>query len=89
VVWKIDFDDYAKKQFKKLDKYSQHLIQSYLDDRLLKLDHPKKLGKSLSSKLSGKWRYRVDKFRIICEIQEGKLIILILKIGKRDNVYDE
>ena len=86
--WKIEFTSEAQKQFKKLDKHSQREIQSYLNERILKLEHPKLSGKPLINDLKGFWRYRVDKFRIICKIQEDKLIILVIKIGKRQGVYE-
>ena len=85
--WKIDFEDPAKKEFKKLDKYSQHLIEEYLDTKVLKSKHPKYLGKPLSFNYKGLWRYRVGKFRIICKIKEDRLVVMIVKIGKRDGVY--
>ena len=87
--WKIEFDIKAEKQFYKLNKQSQNQLQTYLNKKILKLEHPKLSGKALSGNKKGLWRYRIDKFRIICEIQEDKLIILVVKIGKRDEVYYE
>lgn len=87
--WIIKIDPPAKKELKKLNYQSQKIIQDYLDNRVLKLEHPKQLGKALVAKYKGLWRYRVDKFRIICRIQEKELIILIVQIGKRDEVYED
>jgi mRNA interferase RelE/StbE len=87
VTWKIEFDHNAAKEFKKLDKSSQLLIRNYLRDKVLAASHPTKLGKSLVQGLAGLWRYRVDKFRIICKIEQGRLTILVLKVAKRDKVY--
>jgi mRNA interferase RelE/StbE len=89
VVWKIDFEPDAGRQLKKLDKYAQQLIRNYLKDKVLKLEHPKLLGKALKYNLKGCWRYRVDKFRIICDLQENKLVVLIVKIAKRDVIYED
>ncbi len=89
VYWKIEFDLDARKQFRKLDQQSQKTIQSYLNKKVLKLENPKELGKPLRHTLKGKWRYRVDKFRIICKLKEDKLIILVVKIAKRDVVYED
>ena len=85
VYWKIEFDTKAQKQFDKLDKQSQKKVQSYLNKDILNLEHPKLFGKALRNNKKGLWRYRVDKFRIICKLEENKLIILIVAIAKRDN----
>jgi mRNA interferase RelE/StbE len=55
----------------------------------LKLNHPKESGKALSPNKKGLWRYRVDKFRILCKLEENNLVILVLKIAKRDVVYED
>lgn len=89
MAWKIDFEPDAGKQLKKLDRYSQQLIRNYLKDKVLKLQNPKLLGKALKYNLKGCWRYRVDKFRIICDLQEDKLVVLIVKIAKRDVIYED
>lgn len=86
--WYIKIDDACEKSLQKLDRQSQKIVLDYLYKRIAKLDNPKQLGKALRYGLKGCWRYRVDKFRIICELQEDKLIILIVKIGKRDEVYE-
>ncbi len=86
--WTINFTIQAGKEFAKLDKLSQYEILKYLNNKILKLPNPKFLGKSLSGGKKGLWRYRVNKFRIICKLEEDNLIILIIKIGKRDVVYN-
>lgn len=86
--WKVRFDESCKKELRKLDKEAQELIINYLINKILKVDHPKQLGKQLRYGLKEYWRYRIDKYRIICKHQEETLTILIVKIGKRDNVYD-
>lgn len=73
--WKIEFNTKSQKQFVKLDKQSQKLLQTYFNYKILRLDHPKLIGKALSSNKKGLWRYRVDKFRIICKLEEEVLII--------------
>lgn len=85
-MWKIEFTAKAAKQFAKLDKQSQFEIARYLD-RLLENNDPYCFGKALLGDLSGFWRYRVGKYRIICEIQKECLIIEIIAIGKRDGIY--
>ena len=73
----------------KLDKESRDKILKYLYKTVSNLQHPKQLGKALRNNLKGCWRYRVDKFRIICELQEGKLVVLVVKVAQRDVVYED
>ena len=87
--WKIEFDTKAQKQFDKLDKQSQKKVQSYLNKDVLNLEHPKVFGKALRNNKKGLWSYRVDKFRIICKLEEDKLIILVVAVAKRDIVYED
>ena len=85
-MYSIKFSPHAAKQFKKLDRQTQKSISHYLD-KILATDNPYNFGKALTSNLSGLWRYRVDKYRIICEIRDNMLIIEIITIEKRDKVY--
>jgi mRNA interferase RelE/StbE len=87
--WTIKFDTKAEKLFYKLPINIQESVLDYLYNRILTLEHPKLSGKALSANKKGYWRYRVDKFRIICKLKEEVLIILIVKIAKRDVVYDD
>ena len=86
--WTIRFDASCKKELKKLDHETQKLIINYLVNKILKLNHPKHLGKQLRYGLKEYWRYRISKYRIICKLQEDVLTILVIKIGNRDIVYD-
>ena len=88
MTWKIEFDDSASKEFKKLDLSSQKVISRYLRDRVLGTKHPQDLGKPMKYGYVGLWRYRVDKFHIICKIEDSALVVLVLKIVMRDNVYN-
>lgn len=88
-TWKIKLDDSAKKDLKKLDLQTQNLIIKYLYNKVLKLPHPAQLGAALRGRKKGLWRYRINKYRIICRIQNDILTILVLKVAKRDIVYDD
>ena len=85
-MWRIIFTQAAFKQLKKLDHQTQLDINHYLD-RLREADDPKGYGKPLVGKLTGLWRYRVGKYRIICELQGKQFIIEVIEIGRRDKVY--
>lgn len=85
--WEIKLDKKAEKMVYKLPANVQESILNYLYNQVLELEHPKLLGKALSGNKKGLWRYRVDKFRIICRIHEDKLVVLVISIAKRDVVY--
>ena len=89
VKWKVVFSQTGEKELSKLSHQQQSLIRSYLYTKVLGLEHPKLFGKALRKNKKGLWRYRVDKFRIICKLEENKLIILVVAIAKRDVVYED
>ena len=86
MIWRVEFSAKAERQFGKLDKQTQQEIVSYLD-WVLQSDDPQQCGKPLVAEWSGFWRYRVGKYRIICDIQRQKLLIEIITVDKRDKVY--
>ena len=81
------FADKARKEFLKLDKPIQKQIQTFIV-KLQGLEDPRSSGKALVGNLVGRWRYRVGDYRLICEIDDDKILITILKIGHRNKVYD-
>ena len=82
-----DFDEYAEKQLGKLDKPIRQRIIKWLDTNIKGCENPRLLGKSLEGEWSNYWRYRVGKYRIIADIQDGIFTVLVIKLGKRDNIY--
>ena len=78
----------AKKDLKKLDKYTAALILGWIEKNLEGCSNPRIYGKGLISNRSGQWRYRVGNYRIICEILDNKITILVLEIGHRKNIYN-
>lgn len=84
--WRIQFSPVAAKQLRKLDRQTQQQISDYLT-RILKADNPFVYGKSLTGDKAGIWRYRVSKYRILCDICEEVLIVEVITIDKRDQVY--
>ena len=87
--WTIKFKESALKELEKIAKPDQLKIRKYLRERILSANNPRNLGKPLQNIKAGLWRYRVEKFRLICQIKDHELCILIVKIGKRDKVYDD
>ena len=75
------------REFKKLDRYTQKMIKAWIDKNLIDCDDPRAHGKGLTANRSGQWRYRIGDYRMICQIEDSKLIILALTIGHRSNIY--
>ena len=86
MAYRIEFEEDARKSFKKLDNSVKKVIQKYLD-KLESREDSRSLGDPLESNLAGLWRYRVGDYRIVAEIQDDVVIILILVIEKRATVY--
>lgn len=84
--WQIKFEDGALSSLKKLDKSVRTQIEKYLD-KLSCLENPRQRGKGLTGSRSGQWRYRVGDYRLICEIHDNILVVLVLEIGHRSNIY--
>ena len=83
---RIEYTETSRKQLTKLDKTMQKRILDYMDEVAL-LENPRSRGKALVENMRGLWRYRVGDYRVICEIQEARIIISVLKIGHRKNIY--
>ena len=75
------------KSFKKLDGYTQKMVKTWITKNLVGTNNPKIHGKSLTGNYSGKWRYRIGDYRLICLIEDNELIIFALEIGHRKNIY--
>lgn len=76
------------KEFKKLDRYTQRMIKAWIDKNLVDCENPRVHGKGLTANRAGQWRYRIGDYRLICEIQDNRLVILALSVGHRSTVYD-
>lgn len=88
MIWKIEWDDRARRELRKLDPQAQMLILKYLRDHIEKLRDPRAFGHSLSGNKAGLWRYRVENYRIICKIEDNNLIVLVVGVGHRKEIYE-
>lgn len=77
------------KEFKKLDKYTQRMLKAWIVKNLVNCENPRAHGKGLTANRSGQWRYRIGDYRLICDIQDDRLVILALAIGHRRDIYDK
>ncbi len=87
MTWKVEWDDRARKELRKLDRQLQQEILRYLREKISTPEDPKRFGKPLSYNKHGLWRYRVQNARIICQIKDSHLLILVVKVGHRKDVY--
>ncbi len=87
MAWKIDYSERALKSLKKMDKQNAKRILDFLEQRIAILEDPRASGKPLKGDLGVFWRYRVGDYRVLCDIQDGKLVILAALIGHRKEVY--
>ena len=87
LVWRIEFDEAAKKELARLDRQVQVQIQRFLRERIATEEDPRRFGESLRGNLSGFWKYRVGDYRIVAEIREEDVLVLVVRIGHRSKVY--
>ena len=88
MAWTIDYTDTALKQLRKLDKQTARRIVDFMDERIASQQDPRASGKALTGPLLGAfWRYRVGDCRVICEIQDSRIRILVVEVGDRKDVY--
>lgn len=88
MTWTVEFDDAAAKELRKLDRQAQSDILRYLRERIATDEDPRRFGKPLSGDLAGLWRYRLRNYRIICSIEGDKLIVLVVRVAHRKDVYE-
>jgi len=86
-TWRIEITRTAEKQITKLDRKAQESIQHFLRERSKSADDPSQYGKALQGEKRGLGRYRVGDYRLICDIQDARITILVLEIGHRKEVY--
>lgn len=86
--WVYRFDGRALKELRKLGRQAQSEILTYLDGRVALDADPRRFGKGLKADLAGLWRYRVGDYRILCQIKDSELLVLVVAVGHRRNVYE-
>jgi mRNA interferase RelE/StbE len=88
LTWNIEWDDRARKELRRLDFPIQKEILSYLRIRIAESDNPRVFGQSLSGNKVGLWRYRVGDYRIICRIEDDTLVVFVVGVGHRKEIYE-
>lgn len=87
MTYKVEYTEQAIKELRKIDKHTQFFILAWIEKNLVDCENPRQHGKGLTANRSGQWRYRVGDYRIIAEIEDDKVIILVLTVGHRREVY--
>ena len=88
MIWTIEYHTLVQKEMRKINPEMRRRIRSFLHERLAALDDPRQTGAALQgSELGNFWRYRVGDYRIICDIQDHKLVVLVVEIGHRREIY--
>jgi len=88
-MYKVLFTERALRELKKLDKYTALLLTAWIRKNLECCTNPRDHGKGLTANRTGQWRYRVGDYRILAEISDETITILVLSVGHRKEVYEQ
>ena len=88
-TYNVELSDRFKREFRKLDKYTQKIIRAWIDKNLVDCENPRAHGRGLTANRSGQWRYRIGVYRLICAIEDERLVILALTVGHRSVIYKQ
>jgi mRNA interferase RelE/StbE len=87
MAWDVEVSPRAQRQLDELDKPVARRISKFLYERIGKFDDPRQIGERLQGTLSEFWRYRVGDYRIICLLEHERLVVLVLRVGHRREIY--
>jgi len=87
LAWTVEFHPAARDELVALDRPVQRRIQRFIDQRLLQAEDPRRLGQALTGAWAGHWRYRVGDWRMIARVRDERLIVYIVRVGHRREVY--
>ncbi|MDZ4143118.1 MAG: type II toxin-antitoxin system RelE/ParE family toxin [Burkholderiales bacterium] len=88
MAWRVEFDPDAVRELDKLDPQVARRILVFLNQRVASLDNPRSIGEALvGSALGSYWKYRVSDWRIICDLQDQRIVVRVLRVGNRREVY--
>lgn len=86
--YQVEYTPQAIKEIKKLDGFTKKMIRAWIEKNLVGCEDPRLHGKPLTANRSGQWRYRIGDYRLLADIQEDKIIILIFAVGHRSKIYN-
>lgn len=88
MAWKVELSSQADRELRELDPQHTKRILTFLHERVARLDDPRSIGQALrGSRLGEFWKYRVGPYRLICKIEDNRLVVLVLRVGHRKEIY--
>ena len=87
MIWSVEWDERARRELRRLDRNVQRAILRYLSERIRTDADPRRFGQRLRHTHTGLWRYRIGAHRIICHIEDRRLVVLVLGVAHRREVY--
>ena len=87
MAWRVEWEDEAVKELRKLDARAQRNIVRFLREKIGTEDDPRRFGDPLRKDLKGLWKYRIGDYRIICSIEDKSIVVLVVRVGHRRSVY--
>jgi mRNA interferase RelE/StbE len=87
LAWSANFDPRALKELEKLDRMAQRRVVKFLQERVLRRDDPRGLGKAMTGDKAGLWRYRVGDYRLICHIDDEAQSVRVLRLAHRKEAH--
>ena len=87
LAWTVDYTQGAIRELGKLDRTAAKRIFDFMDQRVATSSDPRLAGRALRGPLGDRWRYRVGDYRVICEIKDSSLVILVVQVGHRSSIY--
>ncbi|MDO4396513.1 MAG: type II toxin-antitoxin system RelE/ParE family toxin [Clostridia bacterium] len=87
MIYEVITTEKFRKSFKKLDRSIQRMIKAWIDKNLIDTDNPRLHGKGLTSNRSGQWRYRIGNYRILADIQDEKIVLVLVDVQHRSTIY--
>ncbi len=87
MAWQVELTNRAQRELERLDRTTQRRIGTFIRERLMAEESPRRFGKALQGTLAGLWRYRVGDYRLICRIIDERCVVLALSIDHRSKAY--
>lgn len=87
--YQVEYTEQTIKELKKLHGFTKRMIKAWIDKNLVNCENPRLHGKALSANRAGQWRYRIGDYRILADIQDEKIVILLFSVGHRSKIYEK
>lgn len=87
MIYELVTTERFDKSFKKLDRQTQRIIKAWIEKNLMNCENPRQHGKGLTANRSGQWRYRVGDYRILADIRDEEIVLILVDVGHRRSIY--